>query len=184
MTSQEIFDKLLQYREDSVRGNKMLDEYFDAIMYSVAKVLELSDEQAHELAGEEPREKAEETTMVKEIVLDPAQFEITDGYVGRLGITFDKATEQTLSDSITKAAERNNKTVEEIKEYLLGGGAVAWCDSPNYYYDHGKGIIRPKKNVKPVQLIKCDCGHSVPQSQVMNASMGSSCPDCYDRMSN
>ncbi len=32
-------------------------------------------------------------------------------------------------------------------------------------------------------MVACDCGHSVPATQRMNASMGTSCPDCYDRMS-
>ena len=43
-----------------------------------------------------------------------------------------------------------------------------------------------KENRKPSpapEMRKCSCGHTVPVSQVMNASMGSSCPDCYDRMS-
>ena len=31
--------------------------------------------------------------------------------------------------------------------------------------------------------VRCDCGHTVPRSQVMAASMGRSCPDCFDRMS-
>ncbi len=35
-----------------------------------------------------------------------------------------------------------------------------------------------------IPMIKCSCGHSVPQGLVMSASMGNSCPDCYDRMSN
>ena len=35
-----------------------------------------------------------------------------------------------------------------------------------------------------VKQIKCRCGHTVPQILVMSASLGSSCPDCYDRMSN
>ncbi len=30
---------------------------------------------------------------------------------------------------------------------------------------------------------KCDCGHTVPQTLVMSASLGSSCSDCYDKMS-
>jgi hypothetical protein len=36
----------------------------------------------------------------------------------------------------------------------------------------------------PVKMVKCSCGHTVPSGSVMSASMGSSCPDCYDRMSN
>ena len=34
-----------------------------------------------------------------------------------------------------------------------------------------------------VAMKKCSCGHTVPVALVMSASMGSSCPDCYDRMS-
>ena len=30
---------------------------------------------------------------------------------------------------------------------------------------------------------KCSCGHTVPVLEVMSTSSGTSCPDCYDRMS-
>lgn len=30
---------------------------------------------------------------------------------------------------------------------------------------------------------ECDCGHRVPAAQVMTASLGTACPNCYDRMS-
>jgi len=33
------------------------------------------------------------------------------------------------------------------------------------------------------ELMKCDCGHSIPKSIVMSANLGTACPDCYDRMS-
>jgi len=32
-------------------------------------------------------------------------------------------------------------------------------------------------------MVKCDCGHVVPRSCVMGASLGSSCSECYDEMS-
>jgi hypothetical protein len=35
-----------------------------------------------------------------------------------------------------------------------------------------------------IEMVKCDCGHTVARSLVMSASLGSSCADCYDRMSN
>ena len=35
----------------------------------------------------------------------------------------------------------------------------------------------------PPATVKCDCGHVVPRAWVMSASLGTSCPDCYDRMS-
>lgn len=42
---------------------------------------------------------------------------------------------------------------------------------------------RKPQAAAPVEMVKCNCGHSVPRVQVMNASTGTSCPDCYDRMS-
>ena len=38
-------------------------------------------------------------------------------------------------------------------------------------------------NAPAPELVQCACGHRVPRSQVMHASMGTSCPDCYDKMS-
>lgn len=34
------------------------------------------------------------------------------------------------------------------------------------------------------RLVKCDCGHSVPSIDVMSASLGMVCSDCYDEWSN
>lgn len=121
--------------------------------------------------------------VAKPIVLNPDFFEIHDGYVGHFGKEFKPATQDALNDAVEKAMVRNGKTNLEIINMLLDGEPVQWCDSPNHYYDHGVGIIRKKRAIKHVELIKCSCGHSVPQSQVMNASLGTSCPDCYDKMS-
>ena len=41
----------------------------------------------------------------------------------------------------------------------------------------------PPPTPAPVETIECTCGHSVHPSLVMNASLGTSCPDCYDRLS-
>lgn len=35
----------------------------------------------------------------------------------------------------------------------------------------------------PVKMVKCSCGHTIPSGSVMSASLGSACPDCYDRLS-
>ncbi|MBK8188913.1 MAG: hypothetical protein IPK79_00500 [Vampirovibrionales bacterium] len=115
--------------------------------------------------------------------MNASEFEITDGYVGSFGVTFKPATAETLAAAIEKAATMNNTTVPAIEFMLAGGATVRWCESPNYYYDHGYGVIRRKRTPQPVKLVRCSCGHSVPAAQVMNASLGTSCPDCYDRMS-
>ena len=39
-------------------------------------------------------------------------------------------------------------------------------------------------NQPPIEMVKCSCGHTIPRTSVMSASLGSSCPDCYDDMSN
>ena len=51
-----------------------------------------------------------------------------------------------------------------------------------------QGIEKEEKRAylinKPSEpMVKCDCGHTIPKHSVMSASMGSSCPYCYDNMS-
>jgi hypothetical protein len=36
---------------------------------------------------------------------------------------------------------------------------------------------------RPRETVKCDCGHECEKKMVMSASRGTSCPECYDRMS-
>lgn len=36
---------------------------------------------------------------------------------------------------------------------------------------------------KTEDIVRCDCGHDIPRRMQMSASMGTSCPRCYDRMS-
>jgi hypothetical protein len=33
------------------------------------------------------------------------------------------------------------------------------------------------------EMVACDCGHECGAAMVMSASMGTSCPDCYDTLS-
>lgn len=40
----------------------------------------------------------------------------------------------------------------------------------------------PKVERTP-RMVMCSCGHEVEAELVMSASRGTSCPDCYDRMS-
>lgn len=37
---------------------------------------------------------------------------------------------------------------------------------------------------EPLPVVECSCGHTVQRDLVMAANLGSSCPDCYDRLSN
>lgn len=110
-------------------------------------------------------------------------YEISDGYVGSLGTTYNAATDATLTAAIAAAAQFNKTSIGEIERRLKNNQPVRWRQSPNYYYDHSYGTIRRRRIVQPVQFVACDCGHDVPANQVMAASTGTACPDCYDRMS-
>ena len=43
--------------------------------------------------------------------------------------------------------------------------------------------IKAQRAQRTAKMVLCSCGHAVPANQVMIASLGTSCPDCYDRMS-
>ena len=115
--------------------------------------------------------------------MDRANMFMSSGYVGSMGISYHIPTEAELEEAIAGAMEIEGKTREEIVALLDAGRAVRWCQSPNYYYDHSYGKLSHRRDAAPVALIRCDCGHSIPHGQVMSASLGKSCPDCYDRMS-
>lgn len=70
-------------------------------------------------------------------------------------------------------------TRKQVIDYLKTGKLLRW----DYDWYAVVRILMPEKPQKPVEMVKCRCGHTVPKYSVMNASMGSSCPDCYDRMS-
>lgn len=107
----------------------------------------------------------------------------TDGYVGSFGKTWKTPTQTDLERVIAGAMAVEDKTRDEIVAILERGGSVRWCQSPNFYYDHSYGTIGRKRTAPPVETVRCDCGHTVARSQVMSASLGTSCPACYDRMS-
>jgi len=70
---------------------------------------------------------------------------------------------------------------EEYIQKLQSGKMLNW-DEEWYAQIRDADSIKPIIQ-KPVEMIKCSCGHTVPKTNVMSASMGSSCPDCYDRLS-
>jgi hypothetical protein len=44
-------------------------------------------------------------------------------------------------------------------------------------------LATPAAVPAPLPLIHCDCGHTVPRALAMTTSTGTSCSECYDRMS-
>ena len=82
-------------------------------------------------------------------------------------------------DLIEDAAEKYNTTPSEIIEQLQTGKEINFGSD---WYSNIRVTPEPIKILEPI-LVNCDCGHNVPQIQVMNTSLGTSCPYCYDRMS-
>ena len=115
------------------------------------------------------------------------QYEMTSGYVGSMGKTWEPVDEATANAALDQAATFNKIDRVELEKLMNDGrGAAAKTgkQSPNFYYDHGMEMIRSTNRVAPkIELVKCSCGHSVPRIAVMSASLGSCCPDCYDRLS-
>lgn len=68
---------------------------------------------------------------------------------------------------------------EDVLNYLKTGKTLHWDDE--WYAVIKMDIPKPEK--PPVEMVKCHCGHTIPKCSVMNTSTGTSCPDCYDRMS-
>jgi len=90
------------------------------------------------------------------------------------------------SDSITatEAAQFVLDKGWDLKSFSPQGNAeMAYWDILDAY----KNIKASEKPAAPdaasTNLVTCSCGCEVPRAFVMNSSMGTSCPDCYDRMS-
>ena len=79
-------------------------------------------------------------------------------------------------------------TDAEAVEALLAGAELR-NDAADWYSNCRCGNAYERKMAErraarpAIKMVKCSCGHTVPSHSVMSASLGSSCPDCYDRMS-
>lgn len=69
--------------------------------------------------------------------------------------------------------EWTNQTRAQRVGHILAGRRLAGIEAEK------QAARRPVA----VEMVKCSCGHTVTRGSVMSASMGTSCPDCYDRMS-
>ena len=80
-------------------------------------------------------------------------------------------------------AKRENRpvmtTAAEVKAKLATGTKLRYDTDWHAYV---RELPAPQPMPQPKQ-VTCSCGHTVNAILVMSASMGSSCPDCYDSMS-
>ena len=78
-------------------------------------------------------------------------------------------------------------TTQDAKDVLAAGNTLRY-DTDWYAKLRNKEVfaarLKDARDAKRTEEnVMCDCGHSVPKVLVMRASLGTSCPDCYDRMS-
>jgi len=104
--------------------------------------------------------------------------------------------ERRTEKFLAMCVENKQRTGGEWKKLSLGEVVSTLAEGkelrndPNDWYSNCRDaeaveriMAERKANQKPVEMVKCSCGHTIRRSSVMNASIGSSCPDCYDRMS-
>ena len=83
---------------------------------------------------------------------------------------------------VSKNEDREPMTTkQQILDFLATGKNIRY-DS-DWYANIRDADAIVKKVVKPVEMVMCYCGHETPRNLRMSTSLGTSCPDCYDRMS-
>ena len=96
--------------------------------------------------------------------------------------------ENRTEEFFGRCEKNEKKTRDEIIKILLSGETVR-NDPADWYSNCRDGEtanrIAAEKIAKRQEqkIVKCSCGHSVPAGNVMSTSSGTSCPNCYDRMS-
>ena len=99
-------------------------------------------------------------------------------------------SDEQAEKKIQAAVQRNayqNWTEADVRAALLRGELVKCSD---YWWDEiafipaRREYLAAKKAGRPAPppVTMCDCGHAT--YRPMRASLGTACPDCYDRMSN
>jgi hypothetical protein len=90
----------------------------------------------------------------------------------------------TLERESWFAPRKNRESMDrnQLLAYLAAGNTIRY-DNDWYAEIRDAEAFAPKTPVSR-PTVDCDCGHAVDAALVMHASLGTSCPDCYDRMSN
>ena len=81
-------------------------------------------------------------------------------------------------------AKRQNRepmtTRQQVKDFLATSQTIHY---DNDWYAMVRDADALVKLSRPNIVELCGCGHSVVPNLVMSTSTGTSCPDCYDKMS-
>jgi len=91
-------------------------------------------------------------------------------------INCDNRTEEFLG----RCEQMSNMNREQVLSALESSKTLR--NHPEDWYSNCR--YEPKPVARPtIEMVKCSCGCTIPKDLVMSTSFGSSCTDCYDRMS-
>ena len=85
----------------------------------------------------------------------------------------DDRTDEFLAACVRNGGVENE--ADAITKLAAGKKLRNWPDDWN-------SVCRVKPGTIPAvesEMVECDCGHTIEKLSVMNASIGTSCPDCY-----
>ena len=112
------------------------------------------------------------------MTIENLQYQLSNGtWMDCISEMFGDRTEEFM----TRCEKNNAMTRDEVVAALDAGQTLR--NAPEDWYSNCRIKPAPVERVA-VEMVRCDCGHSTPVGTAMNASTGTSCPDCYDRMSN
>lgn len=114
--------------------------------------------------------------------LDEMKLKLHNGYIGSMGISWETPTPDQIEQAITGAMEIEGMTRDEVIANLKCGESLRWCRSYNFEYDHSYGMIAVDKPSTVVEMVHCDCGHTVERVHAMSSGSGTVCFDCYTGM--
>jgi hypothetical protein len=100
----------------------------------------------------------------------------------------------TIREIITNKIAASKLTDSEIAEMAYGinyfypldcgmsrEDAIWWRDNQQEFVDRLDAI--KNQTASRGEMVTCSCGHTIPKNLVMSTSLGTSCQDCYDKMS-
>ena len=79
----------------------------------------------------------------------------------------------------------DDQDMADVLDYLrtVVGRPVPSKPGFSWSYDETYRTQARRDEMRAAILVTCSCGHSTRKSLVMSTSTGSSCPECYDRIS-
>jgi hypothetical protein len=108
--------------------------------------------------------------------------------------TWETVTDSDAADRLLAAAETTPQLIPTadwsiVWKTMSHDEILATLSDPTRTLRYGEDVnesirgIRDQTAHGAVDMVRCSCGHTIPRDQVMAATLGSSCPDCYDRLS-